>query len=161
MQCTLNTRHVLCLLSCLRGHSRSLCQHEWLPLTGTTALAMQHLPLAQEQLARDPVAVGRAEGSCEPLVLLSVLCHAIPWDWGSPAQQAPGNAAQGSQQQGTRDSQHSHEPGWWLPHCLHLCDNQTLLQRCLWMWLGEGTHEGQGASRTWKHRLHWAVLTVR
>lgn len=73
---TLNTLHVLCLPGCLQGHYRSLCQHAWLPLAAdTTALASQHPPLAQEQLARVSVAAGGAEGSREPLVLLAVPCH--------------------------------------------------------------------------------------
>ena len=92
---------------------------------------MQHLPLAQEQLARVSVAAEGAEGSHEPLVLLAMLCRSMPWGQGSPAQQAPGNAAQDGQQQGTGDRQHSHKPDWWVPHCLQPCDNQWLLPQHL------------------------------
>lgn len=108
-----------------------------------TALVIQHSPLGQGQLARGPVAVGGAEGRHEPFLLLTVPCR--EGSWGSPAQQAPGHAAQGDQQQGTRDGQHSYKPAWGVPHCLCLHDNQRLLLRRLWRQWGEGPWEDPGA----------------
>lgn len=135
MQRILNIPCVLCLPGYLQGQYNTTAN--------MTTLAIQHSPLGQEQLARGPVAVGEAEGSREPLALLTEPCREA--GWGSPAQQVPGHAAQGGQQQDTSDGQHSHKPGWRVPHCLCLHDNQRLLLQRLWRQWGEGPWEVQGS----------------
>lgn len=98
--------------------------------SSVTTPAIQHSPLGQEQLARGPAAVGGAEGSREPSAQLTEPCREE--GWGSPAQQIPGRAAQGGQQQDTRDGQHGHKPEWRVPHRLRPQDNQRLLVQRLW-----------------------------